>query len=147
MKLLVLGGGWAGLAAAVAATQRGWQVVLCEASRTLGGRARSVSHAGATFDNGQHVLIGAYRDTLALLRTVGVDPEQVFHRQPLDLRLPDGTGLKLPDLPPPWNALVGIAQAQGWTWADRWSLLQAALRWRYPSLPVLLPLPGASRAP
>lgn len=130
MKLLVLGGGWAGLAAAVSATQRGWQVVLCEASRTLGGRARSVSHAGATFDNGQHVLIGAYRDTLALLRTVGVDPEQVFHRQPLDLRLPDGTGLRLPDLPPPWNALLGIAQAQGWTWADRWSLLQAALRWR-----------------
>ena len=126
----MLGGGWAGLAAAVAATQRGWQVVLCEASRTLGGRARSVTHAGATFDNGQHVLIGAYRDTLALLRTVGVDPQKMFHRQPLDLRLPDGTGLKLPDLPPPWNALLGIAQAQGWTWADRWSLLQAALRWR-----------------
>ena len=130
MKLLVLGGGWAGLAAAVAATQRGWQVVLCEASRTLGGRARSVTHAGATFDNGQHVLIGAYRDTLALLRTVGVDPVQVFHRQPLDLRLPDGSGLRLPGLHPPWNALLGIAQAQGWAWSDRWSLLQAALRWR-----------------
>lgn len=127
----MIGAGWAGLAAAVCATQRGWQVSLHEASRTLGGRARSVLHDGHWVDNGQHVLIGAYRDTLALLRRVGIDPDKVFHRHPLDLRLIDGQGLKLADLPPPWNALWGVLQAQGWGWGDRTSLLRASLRWQW----------------
>ena len=130
MKLLVIGGGWSGLAAAVAATRRGWQVCLCEASRTLGGRARSVTYDNQVFDNGQHVLIGAYRDTLALMRSVGVPVEKVLTRRPLDLRFMDGQGLQLPNLPPPWNALLGIATARGWRASDRWALLRTALRWQ-----------------
>ena len=130
MKLHIVGGGWAGLAAAVAATQRGWPVRLYEAARTLGGRARSVTHDHQVFDNGQHVLIGAYRDTLALLRTVGVNPAQAFQRRPLDMRFVDGRGLRLPDLPPPWNALWGIATARGWSAADKWALARTALRWQ-----------------
>ncbi|MEO5698657.1 MAG: FAD-dependent oxidoreductase, partial [Burkholderiaceae bacterium] len=74
--LAVIGGGWAGIAAAVEAAQRGHRVTLFEMAPQLGGRARSVSVDGQTLDNGQHILIGAYVATLELLRTLGVDPER-----------------------------------------------------------------------
>ena len=69
----VVGGGWAGLAAAVTLAERGVPVTVFEASRSLGGRARRVSIGGVDLDNGQHVLIGAYRETLRLMRKVGAD--------------------------------------------------------------------------
>jgi protoporphyrinogen oxidase len=55
----VIGGGWAGLAAAVALCQGGARVELFEAAATLGGRARRVRLDGRALDNGQHILIGA----------------------------------------------------------------------------------------
>lgn len=135
MKLAVVGGGWAGLAAAVAATRDGHAVTLFEAARQLGGRARSLPVAlpggsEAMLDNGQHILIGAYADTLALMREVGVDPAQVLRRLPLTLRFPDGTGLTLPDWPAPLDAAWGIARACGWSWRDKLSLLRHAAAWR-----------------
>jgi squalene-associated FAD-dependent desaturase len=81
-------------------------------------------------DNGQHILIGAYFETLKLMRTVGVDPQATLLRLPLTLLFPDGDGLALPDWPSPLDALAGIATAKGWTWADKWSLLRAATGWQ-----------------
>ena len=130
MHLTIIGGGWAGLSAAVQAVQRGWTVTLWEASRQLGGRARTLEHEGLRLDNGQHILIGAYTETLALMRTLGVRPVDVLHRQPLTLLRPDGSGLVLPDLPPPWNLLMGILRARGWSWQDRWSLIRTASHWQ-----------------
>ncbi|WP_310627099.1 hydroxysqualene dehydroxylase HpnE [Limnohabitans sp.] len=131
-SLTIVGAGWAGLAAAVAATQAGWQVTLYEATPIAGGRARNLPQhfAHQALDNGQHVLIGAYRDTLALMRTVGLDPEQLLHRLPLDVRFADGQGLHLPDWPMPLNLLAGIAHAQGWQLGDKASLFQACWRWQ-----------------
>lgn len=135
LRVGVVGGGWAGLAAAVHATQAGHQVTLFEASRQWGGRARALpsdlpdaSHT--VLDNGQHILIGAYRDTLALMRTVGVDPESALLRLPLTLLFPDGQGLRLPNLPVPLDVLAGIAAARGWGLADKWSLLRTTSRWQ-----------------
>jgi len=129
-RVAVIGGGWAGLAAAVRACSLGHQVSLFEMAPQLGGRARSVTHDGLTLDNGQHILIGAYRDTLALMRQVGVDPDTVLHRQPLTLRYPDGSGLRLP----PGPALPAFARGVlGWRdlpWRDRLGLLMLAARWR-----------------
>ena len=97
-KLTIIGAGWSGLACAVAATQAGWQVELFEAANEAGGRARSLDQtfADVPLDNGQHILLGAYRDTLDLMRTVGVNPDDVLLRLPLDLRTADGLGFKLP---------------------------------------------------
>lgn len=128
-RLAVVGGGWAGLAAAVRATQAGYAVTVFETARVWGGRARSDPGAGDALDNGQHILIGAYRQTLALLTTVGVDPARVFHRMPLTLRFSDGRGLRLGA----GSTLLALARAvfgaQGWTWTDRASLLAGAARW------------------
>jgi squalene-associated FAD-dependent desaturase len=130
MKLAIVGAGWAGLACAIEATRSGHGVTLFEASRTLGGRARRVEDHDIALDNGQHILIGAYRDTLALLRGVGVDPEAALLRLPLTLRFADGRGLAVPALPPPFDLLAGIATARGWTWRDKLALVRVAQRWQ-----------------
>ena len=111
-KITIIGAGWSGLACAVAATQAGWQVELYETSHTAGGRARSLeqSFAGVPLDNGQHILIGAYQETLHLMRTVGVNPETLLLRLPLDLRTADGLGFKLPSFPSySYKADIGVA--------------------------------------
>ena len=139
MKIAVIGAGWAGMAAAVTATQRGHHVTVFEASRSLGGRARALSATlpdgtSALLDNGQHILIGAYTDTLRLMREVGVDLNTALLRLPLSLRFPDGAGLQFPLLPAPLpaslDALVGILRARGWAWHDKWGLLQLAGQWQ-----------------
>ncbi len=79
--LLVIGGGWAGIAAAVEATRRGRRVTLVEAHAYLGGRARSFVDrtTGEEIDNGQHVVMGCYHAFLQTLTSMGV--ENVFRRQ------------------------------------------------------------------
>ncbi|MDM0057193.1 hydroxysqualene dehydroxylase HpnE [Variovorax fucosicus] len=135
MKLAVIGAGWAGLAAAVTASEAGHQVTVFEASRALGGRARGLpamlaDGSAITLDNGQHILIGAYSETLRLMRLVGVDVDAALLRTPLALVFPDGTGLRFPKLPAPLDALVGILGARGWSWHDKLTLLRAATRWQ-----------------
>ena len=135
MKLAIVGAGWAGCAAAVQAVGDGHEVTLMEAAHEPGGRARAVTvhdldGTALTLDNGQHILIGAYSSTLALMRRVGANPDKLLLRQPLNLLFADGTGLQLPDWPAPLDALAGIARARGWSLADKAGLLGAALRWR-----------------
>lgn len=131
-RLAVIGGGWAGLAAAVRAVQAGAHATLFEMAQQLGGRARSVPLplAGATaLDNGQHILVGAYRRTLELMHTVGAAEHEVLHRTPLVLRYADGRGLALPR-GPAWIAFVrAVAACNGWDWSDRSALIRAAAGW------------------
>ena len=134
-RLAIIGAGWAGLASAIAATRAGHHVTLFEAARVPGGRARALAGQlpngqAVMLDNGQHILIGAYSETLALMREVGVDTPAVLHRLPMTLQFPDGDGLNFPDWPTPLDALGGILSAQGWSWADKLSLLRAAAGWR-----------------
>jgi hydroxysqualene dehydroxylase len=124
----VIGGGWAGLAAAVRATQAGALVTLFEMAPQLGGRAREVAQDGQRLDNGQHILIGAYTHCLALMRTVGLDTS-ALHRCPLALSYPDGRGLTLPAGPATVAFLRGVLRARGWDVRDKASLLTTAARW------------------
>lgn len=128
-RLAVVGAGWAGLAAAVEATKRGARVTVFEMAGQPGGRAKAVMAQAGLFDNGQHVLIGAYTATLALMRTVGADPDALLARRPLAWVDPQGQGLALP-AGAPLPAFVRAAMAmQAWPWSARLALLRTAAGW------------------
>lgn len=132
MKLAVVGAGWAGCSAAVELAKNGHEVHVFEASRTLGGRARQVIINDLVLDNGQHILLGAYRATLALLKTLG--QQHKLLRLPLQMCYPpnsNGMSLIAPKLPAPWHMLVGLIRATGLSGADKMSLARfsTAARW------------------
>lgn len=121
MKIAIIGAGWAGLAAAVELASAGTGngiagITVFEASRQPGGRARSVDVRGLTLDNGQHLLIGAYRETLRLMHRIGANPELLLKRLPLELNFPGNSPafrLRLPHLPPPLHLACGLLTARG----------------------------------
>jgi len=133
-RVAVAGGGWAGCAAAVALLDAGCEVTLFEAARTLGGRARAIETDGRTLDNGQHIMLGAYADTLRLMRRVGVDPAQALLRLPLQMRYPAadaGMDFVAPRLPAPLHMLVALLRARGLDRADKMALARftTSARW------------------
>ena len=128
-SVAVIGGGWAGLAAAVEATCAGHHVTLFEMAPQLGGRARRVTVDGFELDNGQHILIGAYTHTLALMQRVGVDTADAFLRTPLSLVGPDQQGLVLPAGGAASAFVRGVLTQRGWAWQDRLRLLLHASGW------------------
>lgn len=134
MKVAVIGGGWAGCAAAVELARRKAHVTVFEAARTLGGRARRIEANGRTLDNGQHILLGAYRDTLRLLKTVGVDRQRCFLDLPLQMRYPPGTGAMdfiAPRLPAPLHLAVALLRARGLDREDKLAMARfsTGARW------------------
>lgn len=129
LSVAVIGGGWAGLAAAVGATQQGHHVTLFEMAGQLGGRSRGVDIGGLALDNGQHILIGAYAATLALMRTVGVDVDRALLRTPLRLATPDGAGLHLRGGAPIAAFAGAVLRQHGWSPPARLALLMAAAGW------------------
>jgi squalene-associated FAD-dependent desaturase len=138
LKLGVIGGGWAGCAAGVELASKGAKVTLIEAARSLGGRARAVQAKEALLDNGQHILLGAYAQTLALLRRVGVKEDDALLRLPLQMRYPPGsaqagTGMDFiaPRLPAPLHMLIALLRARGLEREDKLALARfnTTARW------------------
>ena len=125
----VIGAGYAGLAAAIELTRRGVAVTVFDANRTAGGRARRVEYRDTLLDNGQHLLLGAYRATLALMREVGV-PAHAYRREPLTLRIAGALDLTAPRLPAPFNLAAALLFARGLAWRDRFCALRLALALR-----------------
>jgi len=111
---VVVGAGFAGVAAATSLAESGARVLVLETRQRPGGRATSwIDPAtGDLEDNGQHVLAAFYAETIRLLRRLGtedaLEADPTFH-----LRLWErGRGsfrFRCPDLPSPfhWIAAVG----------------------------------------
>ncbi len=78
--VIVIGGGFAGAAAASALAELGLPVTLIEQRGTLGGRTFSLRDGtvGDEVDNGQHLFLGCYRDTISFLRRLGVEERLKF---------------------------------------------------------------------
>lgn len=133
-RVAVIGAGWAGLAAAITLAPAA-NLVLFEAGKVAGGRARRVMLDGMALDNGQHILIGAYRESLRLMRQVGVDPARALASAPLCWHQVDGVQLQCPALPAPWHMLAGLLGARGLGWRDKLALARVLTwlrvrRWR-----------------
>ena len=71
-KILVIGGGFAGLASSVYLANQNCKVTLVESSPKLGGRAYSISNEKLNdhYDNGQHIMMGCYNETLNYLSVI-----------------------------------------------------------------------------
>jgi squalene-associated FAD-dependent desaturase len=135
-SIAVIGAGWAGCAAAVELARAGYKVTLLESARTLGGRARRVDTDRAHLDNGQHILLGAYSETLRLMKLTGVDRDKALLTLPLQMRYPAGSGgmdfaaPALP-LPAPLHLAAALLRARGLQREDKLSLMRfsTAARW------------------
>lgn len=113
-KIAVVGAGWAGLSAAISLARRA-DVTVFEAGRQAGGRARTLvgNTDGFSFlDNGQHILLGAYRGVLALMEHIGADSEAAFCRLPLQWHMYEGLQFQGTNLPSPLHILTGILRAK-----------------------------------
>ncbi|WP_037587479.1 hydroxysqualene dehydroxylase HpnE [Stenoxybacter acetivorans] len=124
-RVAIIGGGWAGLAAAEALAEHA-QVMLFEAGKQLGGRARAMARQNqfSFLDNGQHILMGAYHQCLALLQRAGISVDEVFFRQPLTWHMADGIQFQAACLPKPWHLAMGVLCARRVGFAERLQLLQ-----------------------
>ena len=126
----IIGGGYAGMAAATELSSRNIPVTVFESARQLGGRARGVLHNGTQLDNGQHLLLGCYRETLRLIDLVGGDTGQDFLRLPLQLDLHGHFSLRAPRLPAPLHLLVALFRADGLNWNERLKAIRFMLTLR-----------------
>ncbi len=127
--VMVIGAGFAGLSAAVRLTREGARVLVVEARSRLGGRATAFSdrETGELVDNGQHVLLGCYRDTLSFLDEIGARGHVTF--QPtLGVTMVDRDGrssrLSMSSLPPPLHLIAGVFDWEALAWKDRLSILR-----------------------
>lgn len=125
----VVGGGLAGLSAAVELSRRGARVLVLEARPGLGGRATAFvdPETGEKVDNGQHVLVGCYTETFRFLETIGTaglvdldDSLEIEFVDPAGLR----SRLRSMRLPPPWHLVGGLLRWRALSWRDRLAALR-----------------------
>ena len=133
--VIVVGAGFAGLAAAVRLVQGGARVLVVEERRRLGGRATAFHdpQTGELVDNGQHALFGCYHETLAFLKTIGADGDVRIDDR-LDLEIVDRAGarsrLRTMRLPPPLHLAGGLLTWRALGPADRLAAARLGLTLR-----------------
>ena len=126
---IIIGGGCAGFSAATALVERGARVLVLEARPGLGGRATAFTDpaTGERVDNGQHILMGCYTDTLRFLDRIGAS-DRVTWQSGLKVSMIDRAGhysvLSLPALPSPLNFLAGVLGWEALSWSERLSVLK-----------------------
>lgn len=128
-NIAIVGGGWAGLSAAVELCRQGHKVSVFESAPQLGGRARSIEWNGMTLDNGQHLMLGAYQQMLQCLNSIQADTSQLFKQLPHRMLMLDTqTGkttfdLNLPTYPAPLHLLFGVLGIKGLSAIEKVQLL------------------------
>ena len=134
-KVVIIGGGFAGLSAGTSLAQQDFQVTILEGRQVLGGRAYSFTDPQMqdTVDNGQHLFMGCYYETQRFLDRIGTLQDLRFQRS-LSVDFLGDRGrkgsLKASRLPAPWHLLSGLAQLSTLSLGDRARLrhMRAALK-------------------
>jgi hydroxysqualene dehydroxylase len=132
-SVAVIGAGWAGLAAALDLARAGAAVTLIESAPMAGGRARTAlidTPLGRfELDNGQHLMMGAYREAIARMTDVGSIAG--IERTRLDLSMAGEFRLRAAKLPAPFHLAWALVTARGLTPGERLAMSRMilALRW------------------
>jgi squalene-associated FAD-dependent desaturase len=132
-RVIVIGGGLAGLAASVRLAEAGREVITLEATKSGGGRSRSFHDkvTGREIDNGQHLMMGCYRETLAFLRAIGAPAHAIEFQRNLSLTMikPGGGRIEMtcPPLPGPLHLAAGLLRMRGLGMLHRAAALRAGL--------------------
>ena len=124
--VLIIGGGPAGITAALRLSGRGYAVTLLEQRFELGGRLISSSESAESTDAIPPVVLGCHKATLSLLETLGTARQVRFsNRLRFEFLLPGGrlVPLRRPWLPGPLHAMLGLATFPGLPLRDRWRVL------------------------
>ena len=133
-KVIIVGGGFAGVSAATALAESGFQVELLESRGTLGGRVYSTApseHFPAPVDNGPHLFMGCYHETLRLLQRLGVsDPFHWIDPLKLSWLTVEGKNLSLncSTLPAPFHLALGLLTSNAFSFSEKISLTRALSR-------------------
>jgi squalene-associated FAD-dependent desaturase len=132
-RVAVVGGGLAGLAAAVELQDAGWHVALFERSRLLGGRATSFVAGGREVDNGQHLFLACFTEFLGFLRRLGlgrvVRLQDRFEVLVFSRRGAAGR-LRAAALPAPWHLAASFVRYRHLDWRAKWQVARALARAR-----------------
>lgn len=111
MRVGIVGGGLAGLAAGHALSQAGVNVELFERSRLLGGRATSFEIDGVEVDNGQHVFLGCCTAFQAFVDDIGFG-DSLYVQERFDALVVERGGiasrLRAAPLPAPWHLIASF---------------------------------------
>ena len=130
--VVIVGGGVSGLSAAVYLSNKNYKVALVEQNKILGGRTNSFinNKFGDEVDNGQHVMMGCYFDTLNYLRLIGaIDGCYIQQKLSIVFRLKNNKEFKLQasNLPSPFHILTGILRLKEFTFSEKISLIKVGL--------------------
>lgn len=136
--VLIIGGGWAGLSAAIKLVEQGKTVCIIETAKQLGGRARKVQYKQYSVDNGTHIMIGAYSETLKLIKKIHnlnsptYIESELLERQMLGLnyKQPNNKTISIPKiaLPAPFNIIFSFLLASGLTLKEKLLILKLGLK-------------------
>ena len=133
--VIVVGGGLAGLAGAVALTDAGLKVTLYERRRILGGRASSFVHpaSGELVDNCQHILLRCCANLIDFYTRLGVENGIVFQdRIPFIDEANQISVIQGTSLPVPLHLLPSFFRLKSLGWKDKLSVSYAMMHmmWR-----------------
>ena len=127
-KCLILGGGFAGLTSAVYLSKAGFKVEVIEASPKLGGRAYSLTdtETNTKIDNGQHILMGCYKETLKFFELINATQNLEFQKKLKINFVKQGfkiIPLEAADIFYPLNLIIGVLNYKALSLAERLKLL------------------------
>ena len=128
-RVIIIGGGFAGLSAGTALAEKGYHVTVLEGRQVLGGRAYSFTdtQTGDSVDNGQHLFMGCYYQTLEFLRRIRTVCALHFQSDlTVHFAKAEGGRYKLScwALPAPFHLLSGLMRLSSLSWGDRFRLLK-----------------------
>jgi zeta-carotene desaturase len=129
-KVVVIGGGLAGLTAAADLADAGVQVTLLEKRAVLGGKVSSWDAEGWPIESGLHIFFGCYTALLAMMRRVGAYDNVLWKEHTIHVARHGGkvSRFRFPNVPAPFNGIWAFTTNDLLTWREKLTNVRALIR-------------------